>query len=101
MTPTLELARAIVEAADAGRSVTTSITGPISDATLRLARELVRRAACSRCGYDASARVSATWTFTIERDPPSLNARIHNAGASRWKYRPSATCGPASSWSRG
>lgn len=43
--------------------------------------------ACQRCGFDPTAAVAARWTFMIERDPPSLNARIHNSGASRWKYR--------------
>lgn len=43
--------------------------------------------ACQRCGFDPTAAVTASWVFMIERDPPSLNARIHNSGASRWQYR--------------
>jgi len=43
-------------------------------------------AACVACGYDASARVVARWEFTIPRDLPSLNQRIHN-GARGWQYR--------------
>jgi Holliday junction resolvase RusA-like endonuclease len=42
--------------------------------------------ACERCGYDPSATVSATWTIGVDRDPPSLNARIVNAGWSRFRY---------------
>ena len=26
------------------------------------------------------------WKFIIDRDPPSLNERLHNAGPTRWKY---------------
>ncbi len=27
-----------------------------------------------------------TWTFIVPRALPSMNARIHNAGPTRWKY---------------
>lgn len=43
-------------------------------------------AACPRCGYDPSAAVRAAWSFVVERDPPTLNARIVNAGDSRFRY---------------
>jgi hypothetical protein len=41
---------------------------------------------CLKCGFDPGAAVTASWTFVIERDPPSLNARIFNAGPRRWAY---------------
>ncbi len=43
--------------------------------------------ACTQCGYDPGAKISASWSFLIERDPPSLNARLFNAGARPWAYR--------------
>lgn len=43
--------------------------------------------ACARCGFDPEALVGRSWTFTIDRDPPSLNARIFNAGTKRWAYK--------------
>lgn len=42
---------------------------------------------CPKCGYDADAEVIDSWTFLIERDPPSLNARIFNSGPRRWVYK--------------
>ncbi len=42
--------------------------------------------ACSRCGFDPEAVVAATWSFLVDRDPPSLNTRLFNAGAARWRY---------------
>jgi len=42
--------------------------------------------ACCKCGHDPLAAVGASWSLFIAKDPPSLNARLHNAGASRWKY---------------
>lgn len=42
--------------------------------------------ACPKCGHDPEARVLAAYEFTVDRDPPSLNAHIFNVGASRWKY---------------
>lgn len=41
---------------------------------------------CEKCGYDSSAKVTAQWTFVIDRDPPSLNERLHNQGATRFAY---------------
>jgi hypothetical protein len=43
--------------------------------------------ACVKCGHDPSARVLASWSFHIDRDPPSLNARLFNAGTKRWAYK--------------
>ena len=42
---------------------------------------------CVRCGHDPSELVLATWSFLIERDPPSLNKRLYNAGPGRHLYR--------------
>jgi len=42
--------------------------------------------ACAKCQHDPDAAVIARWEFTIPRDLPSLNERIHN-GAKGWKYR--------------
>lgn len=39
--------------------------------------------ACPKCGYDADAKVIARWTFTVERDTPSLNDRVYNAATYR------------------
>lgn len=43
--------------------------------------------ACLKCSYDPFATVLRSWEFLIERDPPSLNARLHNAGGRRWAYK--------------
>lgn len=43
--------------------------------------------ACVKCGFDPSRIVTASWTFLVERDPPSLNDRVFNAGPRRWLYR--------------
>lgn len=42
--------------------------------------------ACPKCHYDEAAPVSASWSFLIDRDPPSLNARLFN-GPRGWVYR--------------
>jgi Holliday junction resolvase RusA-like endonuclease len=42
--------------------------------------------ACVKCQHDPDAHVSASWSFSIDRDPPSLNARLFN-GPRGWKYR--------------
>lgn len=42
--------------------------------------------ACARCSFDPDATVLASWEFTIDRDPPSLNERLFNAGPRRWAY---------------
>jgi Holliday junction resolvase RusA-like endonuclease len=42
--------------------------------------------ACARCGFDPDAAIAARWQFFIERDPPSLNARLFNQGSRRWSY---------------
>jgi len=41
---------------------------------------------CIKCGYDADQFVTASWSFVLEREPKSLNARVVNVGASRWRY---------------
>ncbi len=43
--------------------------------------------ACDKCGHDPRARVTASWTFLVDRDPPSLNSRIFNAGPRRYLYK--------------
>lgn len=43
--------------------------------------------ACVKCGHDPDRAVTASWSFLIRRDPPSLNERIFNAGNSRWRYK--------------
>ncbi len=43
--------------------------------------------ACVKCGHDPAATVGRSWTMLIERDPPSLNERIFNAGPRRWLYK--------------
>jgi Holliday junction resolvase RusA-like endonuclease len=42
--------------------------------------------ACCKCGHDPLAVVGGRWELHIAKDPPSLNDRLHNAGASRWRY---------------
>ncbi len=42
--------------------------------------------ACVKCQHDPDALVAASWTFHVDRDPSSLNARIFN-GPRGWKYR--------------
>jgi hypothetical protein len=42
--------------------------------------------ACCKCGHDPEAKVTASWSFVIERDPPSMNERIHNEGSARFAY---------------
>lgn len=41
--------------------------------------------ACSRCGFDPDAKVTASWSFTIDRAVVSLNERGTNRGA--WTKR--------------
>lgn len=41
---------------------------------------------CVKCGFDPHAVVVASWTFMLEHEVLSLNARVSNAGASRWRY---------------
>jgi hypothetical protein len=43
-------------------------------------------AACGYCGADPEAPVARRWAFFLDRQPPSLNARVFNAGAKRWAY---------------
>lgn len=43
--------------------------------------------ACAKCGFDPGVVVGASWEFLVDRDPPSLNARLFNAGARPWAYR--------------
>lgn len=66
-----------------------------------LAREVIRlrgeaiahrdlkpqNAPCVKCGYDPAAVVVAAYSFMIERDPPSLNARVSNTIISNHKYK--------------
>lgn len=42
---------------------------------------------CEKCGYDPGAKVTASWTLHVDRDPPSLNDRVFNAGPRRWRYK--------------
>ena len=41
---------------------------------------------CERCGYDATAKVLASWSFVINRPVVSLNRGSTNKGANRWSY---------------
>lgn len=41
---------------------------------------------CLKCGHDPDRVITASWSFVIEREPKSLNARVVNVGASRWRY---------------
>lgn len=41
---------------------------------------------CCKCGFDPDAKVTATWSFVIELDPPSLNERVFNEGNTRFAY---------------
>lgn len=41
---------------------------------------------CQKCGHDPDRMVIASWTFVLAREPKSLNARVVNVGASRWRY---------------
>lgn len=43
--------------------------------------------ACPKCGFDPTARVLASWTFLVDRDPPSLNERLFNLGSRRHAYK--------------
>ena len=43
--------------------------------------------ACAKCGYDPDAAVAASWTFHVDRDPPSLNQRLFNSGPRAHLYR--------------
>lgn len=42
--------------------------------------------ACVKCGFNAAAQVTASWTFEIARTVESMNGRVHNVGRSRWEY---------------
>ncbi len=42
--------------------------------------------ACIKCAHDPDVLVTASWSFEIDRDPPSLNARLFN-GPRGWVYR--------------
>lgn len=42
--------------------------------------------ACLKCCYDPDAQIAASYSFLVERDASSLNARLFN-GAQGWKYR--------------
>lgn len=43
--------------------------------------------ACQRCGFDPDAEVARSWSMWIERDPPTLNARLFNSGPRARVYR--------------
>lgn len=42
--------------------------------------------ACIKCGFDPDATVLASWTFVLEHEVVSLNARVVNVGTARWRY---------------
>jgi len=42
--------------------------------------------ACVKCGHDPDAPVTASWEFVLEHEALSMNARIVNVGAARWRY---------------
>jgi hypothetical protein len=41
---------------------------------------------CVKCGHDPEAVVAASWAFTIDRKPPSLNNHVINVGVTRFAY---------------
>ncbi len=43
--------------------------------------------ACPKCQHDPAAVVAASWSFHVDRDPPSLNSRLFNVGTKRWAYK--------------
>lgn len=43
--------------------------------------------ACAKCGFDSAVEVARSYSLFFDRQPPSLNDRIQNAGNSRWKYK--------------
>lgn len=43
--------------------------------------------ACPKCGYNAATAITATYTFLIGRDPPSLNRRMVNTLKGGKEYR--------------
>lgn len=49
--------------------------------------------ACMKCGHDPDAKVVASWTFVLDCEVESLNARHVNAGsnAAKAKYRDART----------
>ncbi len=42
--------------------------------------------ACTACGHDPAAIVTASWSLFIPLDAKGMNSRIVNSGASRWAY---------------
>lgn len=42
--------------------------------------------ACAYCGADPDEPRGDAWTWLIEKEASSLNARVFNAGARRWEY---------------
>lgn len=42
--------------------------------------------ACPACSFDPDAVVSASWSFMIDREIATGNARVFNVGGSRWRY---------------
>lgn len=42
--------------------------------------------ACVFCGGNPRAPIADTWSFFIEREMQSLNARLSNDGTKRWAY---------------
>lgn len=43
--------------------------------------------ACTACGFDQAATVTARWSFFVPLDSKSMNDRLSNAGSSRWAYK--------------
>jgi hypothetical protein len=46
---------------------------------------------CEKCGHDPYAIVEYRWTMFVEKDPPSLNAHLHNKGPQAYLYRRART----------
>lgn len=42
---------------------------------------------CVKCGHDPDAVVKIAYTFTVDREPPSLNDRLFNSGVRAHEYR--------------
>ena len=42
--------------------------------------------ACARCSFDPDATISDSWSFHVDREIKSGNARIVNGSVTRWVY---------------
>ena len=42
--------------------------------------------ACDQCGFDPGLKIAQVWILKLDKDPSSLNARVYNAGHTRYAY---------------